>query len=239
MYIVWSNAILSQIVLSGNEAESGGGIYSLYSYPSISSVILTDNQAHVLGGGMYMSYSSSAFDNSVIAYNRAQGESNILNHQCYYNTEPYYCDYYYSLTLNNSILYNPSSIGNDTYVPKGSFLTIEPKFLTYSEPDGTSCIPGSSSTCMPDDLHLAVDSPAIDAGNAGQLDPDGTSADIGVYGGALADQWDQDGDGYPDYFWPGSWLDIPDVDLDQNGAPDFRLQDFDCDDLDPDVHFCN
>ena len=39
------------------------------------------------------------------------------------------------------------------------------------------------------DLHLAAGSPAIDAGNPATFDPDGSVADMGVYGGPGADAW--------------------------------------------------
>ena len=40
-------------------------------------------------------------------------------------------------------------------------------------------------------------------------DPDGSRSDIGAYGGPQADEWDRDGDGAPDYFWPGTFEDAP------------------------------
>ncbi|RME53032.1 MAG: hypothetical protein D6795_05965, partial [Deltaproteobacteria bacterium] len=37
------------------------------------------------------------------------------------------------------------------------------------------------------DLHLSSDSPLIDAGDPGILDPDGSRSDIGAYGGPEGD----------------------------------------------------
>ena len=75
------------------------------------------------------------------------------------------------------------------------------------------------------DLHLAVGSPLIDAGAPNALDPDGSPADMGPYGGPGADAWDLDGDGFPAWWQPGPY--------DSATYPALGL---DCDDLDPQVH---
>jgi hypothetical protein len=63
------------------------------------------------------------------------------------------------------------------------------------------------------DLRLAVHSPAIDAGPAGDPDPDGSPNDIGSFGGL--------------------WADWPEVDNDRDGWSNLEG---DCDDADPDIH---
>jgi hypothetical protein len=55
------------------------------------------------------------------------------------------------------------------------------------------------------DLHLAAGSALIDAGDPSSLDPDGTTADMGAYGGTDAGAWDLDGDGYPLWWQPGPY----------------------------------
>ncbi len=70
------------------------------------------------------------------------------------------------------------------------------------EPD---LIDVSSSDPADWDLHLAVDSPLVDAGDPAAADPDGSAADIGAYGGAEAGAWDRDGDGYPEWWQPGPY----------------------------------
>ncbi len=49
-----------------------------------------------------------------------------------------------------------------------------------------------------DDHHLELSSPCLDAGDPSIVDVDGTTSDIGVYGGPYADGSDADGDGYWD-----------------------------------------
>ena len=49
-----------------------------------------------------------------------------------------------------------------------------------------------------DDHHLSLGSPCLDMGDPSIVDLDGTSSDIGVYGGPYADGSDADGDGYWD-----------------------------------------
>ena len=72
------------------------------------------------------------------------------------------------------------------------------------------------------DFHLSATSPLIDARGTTELDPDGSPADIGPFGGPCADDWDIDGDGYPLWWHPGPYDPIADP-----------IAGWDCDDLDP------
>ena len=72
------------------------------------------------------------------------------------------------------------------------------------------------------DFHLSATSPLIDARGTTELDPDGSPADIGPFGGPCADDWDIDGDGYPLWWHPGPYDPIDDP-----------IAGWDCDDLDP------
>lgn len=74
--------------------------------------------------------------------------------------------------------------------------------------------------------HLALGSPAIDAGNPQLKDADGGPADIGPFGGPDGGSFDLDGDGLPGWFWPGAFATPP------SGV---SASGYDCDDLDPDV----
>lgn len=121
-----------------------------------------------------------------------------------------------------AILLNVSDIG--------TFLSIEPQFQSYFDAKTKkACQPGSSLTCLPDDLHLALTSPLVNAGDPESFDVDGSRADMGLYGGPDGDAWDMDGDGAPDYFWPGEWSDAP---------VGFLSGQYDCDDLDEAVQSC-
>ena len=108
-------------------------------------------------------------------------------------------------------------------------LTVEPAFLEDPTWDA------DSGSWIITDVHLALDSPLVDAGNPSACanggtsgcDPDGSRSDIGIYGGPDADDWDRDGDGWSDYFWPGTVDDAP------NG---FDPSAYDADDGDASVH---
>ena len=92
-------------------------------------------------------------------------------------------------------------------------LSVDPRLQDLSSPDPLLW-----------DVHLASDSPLVDAGT-GAADPDGTPADIGAYGGAAAGTFDRDLDGYPEWWHPGPY----DPATDPGGG-------WDCDDGDPDVY---
>ena len=92
---------------------------------------------------------------------------------------------------------------------------LEPGFLLYDE------------TGLPIDLHLALDSSAVDGGDPFDVDADGTTADLGIYGGTNGSIWDLDLDGFPNYFWPGTLSDLP---------PGYSASDYDTDDWDSSVH---
>ncbi len=115
-------------------------------------------------------------------------------------------------------LYNSEGAGNhDLGTLDQSNLTREPGFLAY-DAEG-----------FPSDFHLALDSPLIDAGDPSADDVDGSTADIGLYGGPLGDLWDLDWDGVGDYFWPGTIQDAP---------QGFNPADYDCAPLDPAQNTC-
>jgi len=75
------------------------------------------------------------------------------------------------------------------------------------------------------DLHLAVDSPLVDAGDPAISDPDGSPADIGPYGGPGAGGYDADLDGYPRWWQPGPY---------EPGS--YPALGWDCDDANDGVH---
>ena len=72
------------------------------------------------------------------------------------------------------------------------------------------------------DIHLSLGSPLVDAGFG--LDPDGSTADIGSFGGPAADLWDLDGDGWPSWWQPGPYH-----------SASYPASGLDCDDRDPEV----
>ena len=60
----------------------------------------------------------------------------------------------------------------------------------------------------------------VDAGDPSTQDPDGSPADIGIYGGAEASDWDIDQDGYFEWWLPGPYdpATSPGLDCDDRDA---------------------
>lgn len=79
------------------------------------------------------------------------------------------------------------------------------------------------------DVHLSIGSPLTNAGYPDEQDADLSRSDMGAYGGEGGGRWDLDEDGYPLYFWPGTWSQAP-------LGVDPLL--YDCDDQDPALVLC-
>ncbi|MFH1467646.1 MAG: MopE-related protein [Pseudomonadota bacterium] len=236
----YSDPILNNVVIAGNQAidttglGNGAGIalrdaaMSLYNVAILQNVsgwdgagihqfsliwpgdvvldhvVIADNSINYImgvGGGIVPGWNPTTIRDSVICNNYAPRDgggiagsiSSILSFE---NTIVYQ-------NSRNDFWYVADTSGTDT--------TTAPDFLSYSAW-------GSWDTW---DLHLAATSALVDAGSG--LDPDGSPADIGVYGGELADDWDLDADGYPEHWRAGPY-----------GYDDYR-DGYDCDDRDPEV----
>jgi len=99
--------------------------------------------------------------------------------------------------------------------PVGTYgnLGVDPGF---EDPD---CATGSC------DFHLANSSALVDAGDPTVADPDGSVADMGLYGGADGGGFDLDGDGYFSWWQPGPY-----------DFTSYPALGWDCDDLDAEVY---
>jgi hypothetical protein len=71
------------------------------------------------------------------------------------------------------------------------------------------------------DFHLEAASQLVDAGS--DMDPNGSTGDIGAYGGPDADGWDLDWDGYYEWWLPGAFdaATSPGMDCDDQDAGDY------------------
>lgn len=120
-----------------------------------------------------------------------------------------------SLTVSNSNVWGNTTnwVGYPDPTGTNGNIAVDPEFLDTTASDPVDW-----------DLHLALTSPLVDAGDPTLLDPDGSPSDIGAFGGPDADLWDLDGDGYPSWWQPGpyNYATYPGLGLD-------------CDDLDIDV----
>ncbi len=119
-----------------------------------------------------------------------------------------------SLSIANSNLWDnaPDEVNQPVLGIDGNF-SADPLLLDLSHPDPLRW-----------DLHLDPASPLVDA-HLGFSDPDLSPADIGIYGGAAAGEWDRDGDGYPSWWQPGPYE-----------SATYPVFGWDCDDLDPTVY---
>lgn len=216
-----SGITFTQVALVGNRAtDSGSAIYaSGESSGSIYQSVFTGNQGR---GALFMEGTRTWVYNSVVAYNQ---DGNIVSTDVAGEMGSVH---YGAVNLRDSVLFNPEVFSKyaDSGV-YGAYAVEEPGFLYYTDSGtGASCTPGTSLTCLPSDWHLSMSSPLIDAGDSTLTDADGSRSDIGLYGGAGGDDWDRDQDEVHDYFWPGTWFDVP-------AGSDATA--FDCDDTDPSV----
>lgn len=205
---------ISNIVMRRNSMGGTAGI-TLYRNATISNSLFHDNTGEP--AVLYMESSKSILQNVTLLNNHATSRySGIIIKSPSTNTldirdsilaySPGYLLYawYYDgqsaprITVSNTTLYDPGSspTHNLSTVPTGLW-SVEPGFLSYD------------ANGDPTSSHLALTSPLINQGSGSGLDLDGSKPDLGVYGGHLGGSLDQDLDGYPDYFWPGSFNNAP------------------------------
>lgn len=198
MFLSDVNATLHSTALLNSSATNGAGILHESGTLQVSQSVMTGNRA-TQGGGILTTNTGTQdtvlLDNTILAYNQG------------YNLESYGT----TVTFDHSNAYNPPVMGESL---EGDFdtspLALEPQFLTYTDSStGAACVPGSSSLCLPADLHLTLTSGLVNGGDPSILDLDGSRSDLGIYGGQTGDVWDVDQDGVPDYFWPGEYTDVP------------------------------
>ncbi len=171
--------------ISGNSAGSmGGGIFHKNAAIDINNTVITMNGASMIGGGLYASEASGRIDQNTFDRNSAvYGGGNVIlgamqpvtfrNNLITYGTG---YGFQTGSLANIDMGYN-NVFGNS---PEDYFL------VTPVETDISSNPHYADTTAF--DYHLGSHSGAIDAGDpAGSLDPDGSRADQGAFGGPGAD----------------------------------------------------
>ncbi len=232
---------LTNNIFSENLADSGAGVAleDIDIQVAITNNNLTGNDASSHGAHLYLATAEVSFVNNIAALGVDGGGLYGADASSASASDFYYCDVWsnsggdYDGTLTDPV----GTSGN---------ISEDPQLKAYTQ-DGDE---------TNDDHHLELSSPCLDAGDPSIVDLDGTTSDIGVYGGPDADGSDADGDGYWDItdcddtdptIHPGAaetpydgvdqdcdGSDLTDVDGDGYEAPDVGGSD--CDDTDETVY---
>jgi hypothetical protein len=203
IWVAYSDAVIVNNWISGNlavddDAEAGGqggGINVQIAGPTgpfISSNILSDNVASMFGGGLVTyeqndSYGSAQITNNTIVFNEVTDTdygggvcqwrrttpvftNNIIAYNAgvgVYSEDDMDDTFTYNLVFGNDVAYDGMS-GSGT-----GNLASDPKFNDVTRDGDWSN----------DDFTLQATSAAINAGDPGVSDPDGTRSDMGAFGG--------------------------------------------------------
>ena len=207
LYLDWSQTTLRNVIVAGNRAEGynpeGGGFYVWKGAVNLDHVAVVGNTALTEGGGLYLYDCTASLDHTVIAGNYA-GTSGGGIYDVVSATTATYGDLWDNTPEDVSGMADPTGANGN--------VAVDPLFLDLSDPDPTLW-----------DLHLAANSPLVDAGDPAATDPDGSPPDMGAYGGGYANSFDLDQDGYDEWWLPGPY--------DPATSPGL-----DCDDLDAGVY---
>ena len=211
VYMYGETADWKNIVIAGN---TGTG---LNIYPSSTSAKLYLTNASIVGNsgsGIYVTPSwvrQVYLTNVISAYNGSYG---VYDSSSTFDVELEYGDVYDNGATAYTGMSDPTgSDGN---------LAVDPEFVAYAADVRVSSW----------DLHLATSSPLVDAGDPTLADADGTTSDMGAYGGSggdatYTDDLDGDGmyDGWEDAHGLDSSLDDSAADADGDGLT--NLEEFD------------
>ena len=216
-----SSPDVTHVLVHGNRAHGGSGVSFEDSHGELSNAILVDNQTHPSWSGKDESYGAGLqtkgvatpfISQLVVAGNSSIGSGGGVslevgsvpnlthlvvsgNHADFLgggviirNDEPSasYCDVW----GNDPDETDPEEM----WIGSSGNVSVDPVFLDVS---------GEFAEYW--DVHLDVSSPLVDAGDPNVVDPDGSPADLGAYGGPGGSGWDLDGDGYYQWWQPGPY----------------------------------
>lgn len=197
MSINWgSTPTLEAGIVTGNEAiQQGGGIFYYASGGFLRQAVVGGNSAGQTGGGVFFYQGSGpTLERTIVMDNTMPGGSSNLT--AFANTGG-------TPQLAYSLVYSSMGGNGVSGVSTQTVIFQDPVFI--EDPD---------NSWMNLALQLSADSPARELGPQGSVDPDGSPADAGAYGGPLATGWDLDGDGFPQWWNPRSDVSRCGTDLD-------------------------
>ncbi|MDP7114743.1 MAG: hypothetical protein QGH45_22410, partial [Myxococcota bacterium] len=198
--------VLENGILAGNTAQLRGGGLALDSGAEahFTNVAVVGNTAVFQGGGLWVHSDAVAqLTNTEISANHCGGEGGGLKVDAWPGVVFRYTNLHDNLPQD--------LVGQSDPVGQNGNVAVNPEFLKSAPSDPIDW-----------DLHVQPWSPLVDAGDPARADPDGSTSDIGTFGGPEATSWDLDGDGFPVWWLPGAY--------DAATSPGM-----DCDDGDPQV----
>ncbi|MDP2313381.1 MAG: putative metal-binding motif-containing protein [Pseudomonadota bacterium] len=192
---VWNAGLVGFIVTGGNPTLQRDVAYRSTNYGfALKSASIVRNSISIGGalGFVFENTPSQAFNvvsvGATTAATGALAASTVTNSAFRDNVAALRCFNGNTLTFPNGIAYNTATASGCTGSPLALLSTADPQFASWS-----ATLPFEQI-----DLRPAGTSPMLDAGTG--LDPDGSVADLGAFGGSEADWRDRDGDGYPVVF---------------------------------------
>jgi hypothetical protein len=197
---IWNSAFL------GNEADWGGAIRSSRNL-WINGSVFAHNTARAGGGAIYVEGT-----NQPVTVTRTVFASNVST--LHEGGAISLAGGDVTLSYTNVWANDPDDYGEFDPTGIDGNIAVDPEFLDRSHPDPLYW-----------DLHLVASSPLVDAGDPNVVDPDGSTSDIGIYGGTEAAYWDLDQDGYFEWWQPGVYDDVA-----------FPALGWDCDDRTAGIH---
>ncbi len=181
--------------ITGNNA----GIRVLFSPSNIVNNVVSNNKVH----GIYVFYSDATVKNNIIYNNESYGIYNayskpeIVNNTIFNNFDGIYSEVS-RVVIRNSIIIKNSSSGIRWAETPDAQESVEPVLshnLVWGNKMDYNRVSPSNGDISKDplfldiakgDVRLKKGSPAIDAGEGSEKDPDGTRSDIGAFGGSMA-----------------------------------------------------
>ncbi len=148
-----ASPILTNVIISGNTAEDGGGMYNSASSPTLTNVLISGNTAlSGEGGGIFNEQSSVTLNNVTITSNTDRNGGGVIS-----NVES-------TVTINNSIIYrNTGGISGDPVLSMTNSLVQGQTGGSDGNLDGT--LDPLFNSADNGDFSLKATSPVIDKGS--------------------------------------------------------------------------